>query len=221
METFLISTIYYLTKLHDDGIYYIPILDFNPKSMYAQLKHDKNKLINLFEQCKINYTEEWYHHTLVRINEETGEYVFHPKIYQGSSMFHCKIAGGCYKNEIMIDVLEEFHSEKDQKLWMGVVIQDSVDYNSQIFISREEAIKTLFDDYKSEVSIFLQTILIENLYGLSNLTDDWDNFYKFKSKVEAKETPILILHKDICHVKFEFHLTSVSISKNISDYNYI
>ena len=221
METFLISTIYYLTKLHDAGIYYIPILDFNPQSMYAQLKHDKNKLINLFEQCKINYTEEWYHHTLVRINEETGEYVFHPKIYQGSSMFHCKIAGGCYKNEIMIDVLEEFHSEKDQKLWMSVVIQDSMDYNSQIFISREEAIKTLFDDYKSEVSIFLQTILIKNLYALSNLSDDWDNFDKFKFKMVAKENPILMLYKDICHVKFEFHLTSVSISKNISDYNYI
>ncbi len=158
-----------------------------------------------------NYRGKGYH-TIAYKNSD-GKYKIDPDLYKEYSMTFYGIIKD-EKDKIIIDILKPL--EKKNKIWLSFQTTNNFDRNGGLYLDKDEGIKYMYENYTDLILNYIQSMIQHGMdvWEHSNLEKNWNDFEKFKQKVESDNYPILIIYKNLDGnegVRYDFQIISVNV----------
>ena len=210
---FYIIMNFYIEKLKEKDIPYIPLLDFNPEIIYKswQDAYYKVDIEMAIDGVYKDYPTTKDYHTIGYKNKN-NRYEIQNKLCKGTSMSFSGVPLGNI-NEIMIDFSEGYRIiSTESELWLSFEAVNDEDIDSALYDNKNVAIRNLYEKYTLVINKFIHE-MIENEFvdnredalQYSNLNSDWADFSIFSHSLESKTYPLVLLYQGIPTMSSERH----------------
>lgn len=146
---YFIQVIYYLKKLEEKNIPYLPVHDFNVKDIYEHVYSGKMEKILDFmflekDIKRLNKTYKNNYHTIAIFSNSENKYVVTPNLIRGASAAYLCLTDKFYNGEIIIDIDEYMLRKLGQRenIWLSFITENE-NFYAKIFDTKKEAILNL------------------------------------------------------------------------------